>query len=206
MWVWWKSVCVYVYQSCCKNLTASSIIQRSFWVYLVCSAQFPRLCASAGPWLWEDETCFLSSFIVLSLSLTLSTLSISCFHLFTFFIFFKSSDLCLAKWAVLHCWRIRSQQHVDQVNHNADVPALYNSGSQKIIIFIMFNLSMISLISISNVWTKKCPKKNFWCPFYFLVLFNRHTETFRYLVYGLHGPRLTADINIWEASTTDNLL
>lgn len=156
MWVWWKSVCVFVYQSCCKNLTASSIIQRSFWVYLVCSAQFPRLCASAGPWLWEDETCFLSSFIVLSLSLTLSTLSISCFHLFTFFIFFKSSDLCLAKWAVLHCWRIRSQQHVDQVNHNADVPALYNSGSQKIIIFIMFNLSMIFLISILNVWTKKC--------------------------------------------------
>lgn len=154
--MWWKSVCVFVYQSCCKNLTASSIIQRSFWVYLVCSAQFPRLCASAGPWLWEDETCFLSSFIVLSLSLTLSTLSISCFHLFTFFIFFKSSDLCLAKWAVLHCWRIRSQQHVDQVNHNADVPALYNSGSQKIIIFIMFNLSMIFLISILNVWTKKC--------------------------------------------------
>lgn len=112
----------------------------------------------------------------------------------------------MAKWAVLHCWRIRSQQHVDQVNHNADVPALYNSGSQKIIIFIMFNLSMIFLISISNVWTKKCPKKNFWCPFYFLVLFNRHTETFRYLVYSLHGPRLTADINIWEASTTDNLL
>lgn len=156
MWVWWKSVCVFVYQSCCKNLTASSIIQRSFWVYLVCSAQFPRLCASAGPWLWEDETCFLSSFIVLFLSLTLSTLSISCFHLFTFLFFFKSSDLCLAKWAVLHCWRIRSQQHVDQVNHNADVPALYNSGSQKIIIFIMFNLSMIFLISILNVWTKKC--------------------------------------------------
>lgn len=153
---------------------------------------------------WDMLPQFIHS--SLSLSLTLSTLSISCFHLFTFLFFFKSSDLCLAKWAVLHCWRIRSQQHVDQVNHNADVPALYNSGSQKIIIFIMFNLSMISLISISNVWTEKCPKKNFWCPFYFLVLFNRHTETFRYLVYGLHGPRLTADINIWEASTTDNLL
>lgn len=168
MWVWWKSVCVFVYQSCCKNLTASSIIQRSFWVYLVCSAQFPRLCASAGPWLWEDETCFLSSFIVLSLSLTLSTLSISCFHLFTFFIFFKSSDLCLAKWAVLHCWRIRSQQHVDQVNHNADVPALYNSGSQKIIILSCSIFPWFPWLASQMFGPKSVQKKTFAVLFIFL--------------------------------------
>ena len=153
--MWCKSVCVFVYQPCCKNLTASSIIQRSFWVYLVCSAQFPRLCASAGPRVWVDETWFLSSFIVLSL--TLFTLSVSCFHLFTLlfiYFFFQSSDLCLAKWAVLHCWRIRSQ-HVDQVNHNADVQRYITQAPKKSSFYHVQSFHHF-LITISNVGAKKC--------------------------------------------------
>lgn len=86
-----------------------------------------------------------------SLSLTLSTVSVSCHLRFTFFL--CSSDVYLAQWAVLHCSCIIFQHHVDQMN-----------GEKSIVLYCMTD----SFIRWKEIINENFPAFLFFCLSYIL--------------------------------------